>query len=773
MASGIRKFFVNRPFSQYMLIAFLILVMGVITGITYVDYLNEKANFERNSEILQVNTEENIIEALQLTDSALKLYDTTLNRQMREGFHIFMDEYNNSGMDPAGMDLEAVRQQLGENYDLYIINDSGVIEYSTYAPEIGLDFKKVPYFYEYLNKIRDSEGFFPDRVVRETAGKYLRKFAYMPTPDHRYILELGYTGEALTRERGSLPYNEIIHRIATHNPNLENIRIFNSKGSIIEGKQFLSPDPDTAIIISRVIQERKSIQQADPLNGKTIKYLFIDLKDPEYGSDTSLTAELTYNNLLIRDSLNKLLIFRILVALIAVIFCFCAVYLLSKYLARPIEDIVEDVDRIAKGDLDHKIRSTPGKEFERLEQSINTMISTLKDTITLQQKVSASLKESEERYKAISDLISDYAYSMSINAEGKFSPEWATGAFLQIFGYTMNEVLQKGGWGKFIHPLDFDVFSEHRKKILANAGHHSEFRIIHRNGQIKWISHMTQPVWDDKVGRVVRVYAAGQDITIRKQIEGQLRELNEELESRVVNRTVQLEAINRELESFSYMVSHDLRAPLRAIDGFSNILMAEYAEDLPDEAKRYLALVSENVAQMRKLIENLINFSHMNRKSLIIEKVYPADLVRESLNELRNERNIAEVEIVTGDLPPFSGDPAMMKLVFQNLISNALKFTRKRPHARIETGSFRKGQQVVYFVRDNGVGFDMHYRNKLFGVFQRLHPETEYEGTGLGLAIVQRIIHRHEGSIWAEGEVDKGATFYFTVGGGHSEESRL
>ena len=218
------------------------------------------------------------------------------------------------------------------------------------------------------------------------------------------------------------------------------------------------------------------------------------------------------------------------------------------------------------------------------------------------------------------------------------------------------------------------------------------------------------------------------------------------------------------------MVSHDLRAPLRAIDGFSRIVLDDYTGGLPNEGKRYLILVRENVTQMRALIDNLINFSHMSRKSLNIVTVHPSDIVRAVLDDLRSEQAGRAVDIVIDDLPPCRADPDLLKLVYLNLLSNALKFTRKCQEARIEIGSIKKTGRTVYLVRDNGVGFDMRYSPKLFVVFQRLHPVKEYEGTGLGLAIVQRIIHRHGGDVWAEGEIDKGATFFFTIGGGTGDE---
>lgn len=241
----------------------------------------------------------------------------------------------------------------------------------------------------------------------------------------------------------------------------------------------------------------------------------------------------------------------------------------------------------------------------------------------------------------------------------------------------------------------------------------------------------------------------------------------------------QLAEANRELEAFTYSVSHDLRAPLRAMDGFSRILLEEYAAYLPVDAQRYLRLVRENAQQMGALIQGLLTLSRVGRQSLARQTVAPAEIVQQVLAELEAERKGRNVEIVIGELPPCEADPVLLKRVWVNLLANALKFTRRRDAARIEIGSIDPkglerplGSGPIYFVRDNGAGFDMQYAHKLFGVFQRLHRAEEYEGSGVGLAIVQRIVHRHGGRIWAEAEVDKGATFYFTLASISEEPGR-
>ena len=244
-----------------------------------------------------------------------------------------------------------------------------------------------------------------------------------------------------------------------------------------------------------------------------------------------------------------------------------------------------------------------------------------------------------------------------------------------------------------------------------------------------------------------------------KRAEDAVNRLNEDLD----RRATELEAANKELEAFSYSVSHDLRAPLRAIDGFSRILMEEYAPQLAPEAQRYLKLVRDNTRQMGNLVDDLLAFSRLSRQPLRKQSVKTTALIHQALDELRADVNGRQVEFKVTEMPECQADPNLLKQVWINLLSNALKYTRKREVARIEIGWKKENDEQVFFVKDNGVGFDIQYVHKLFGIFQRLHRSEDYEGTGVGLAIVQRIVHRHGGRAWAEGHVDDGATFYFSL----------
>ena len=868
-------------FSQYLLFAMMVLVLVIAAGITYFDYGQAEAIYHQNARAMQAQTEEDITQTIRVVDAGYEIFDSSLNLRMRDGFRIFLAEYELSGRDPSQMDLQKIKEDLGNTMDLYIINESMVVEYTTYPPDIGLDFSRWPHSYNYLRDIIQKEGFFPDRVVYEVGTAKLRKYAYMPTPDHRYLLELGMNERGIG-ERPKIQYQDHLRAIAFHNPAIIGFRAFDTVGREI-GNGSRSKN-DTPVHVRQVIEERRTIEVVDPVNRTLTRYLFVDLANSNYAADTSWIIELVYDQSWIQDQLSDLLRFHALVALGAVLLSAGIGLVLSRRLTRPISRMVRDIDTISRGDLDHTLTPLTIREFAKIEESVTDLVGKLKGMIEQLQQREMELQTSEENYRTVvenqTELIARFlpdgthifvneAYCryfgkpcqellgtvlwphipdedrsrlrmhfaaltpespkgtiehriitpdgevrwLQWNDQAIFSGDgaiveylsvgrditekWKIGAdlveserkFRDLAGLLPQVIFETDLSGRitYVNQAAYAIFGYEPEdleqginisQVIRSEDHHqmmlnfqnalnsgklgaAEYHMVRKDGSVLVGMVYSSPIVRE--GAVVGIRGILVDITQLKQVEEDLRKLNEELEQRVAGRTQDLEEANRELEAFSYSVSHDLRAPLRAIDGFSSILLSEFSGAPDPKVAVLLERIRMNAQKMGQLIDAILNFSRMSRQPLSTTRIFPAVMVDEILAELQPLRQGRAVEVLIGDLPPCKGDPALVRQVFFNLIANAFKFTRTREQAVITIGSFSDQGRTVYFVRDNGVGFDMRYVVKLFSVFQRLHDEKEYEGTGIGLAIVHRIIERHGGKVWAEGEVDRGASFYFTL----------
>ncbi len=370
------------------------------------------------------------------------------------------------------------------------------------------------------------------------------------------------------------------------------------------------------------------------------------------------------------------------------------------------------------------------------------------------------LLHAEEKYRSIfnNSVIGMYQTTPG----GRFLN--ANAALARILGYDAPEELTNSvvdlATQIYVDPEDREIF----KEIISKEGviENFETQLYRKNREKIWASICGRSVMDaqDNIS-----YYAGtiENITERKRMQEEIRKLNKELEQRVAERTAQLEAANRELEAFSYSVSHDLRAPLRSIDGFSRIILEEYQDSLDDTGKRYLERVCKGVQHMELLIDDLLKLSRVTQTEMYFESFDLSSMMKAIIEEQKKNDPDRDIDIVVQADIVVTGDPRLLRDALQNLVDNAWKFTAKTEHPRIEFGKMKENGETVYFIKDNGVGFDMKYVDKLFGVFQRLHTTEEFPGTGVGLATVRRIITRHNGRIWAEGEVGKGATFWFTL----------
>lgn len=354
-----------------------------------------------------------------------------------------------------------------------------------------------------------------------------------------------------------------------------------------------------------------------------------------------------------------------------------------------------------------------------------------------------ALRESEERLRAILTGISDLITVQNKN----FDIIWVNQPIIDLYGDVIGKKCYE------VYKRSTEPCSDCYIETVFNEGKilFAERHIVLPNGKLRHNLLSSSPVRDAE-GNIVAMLEIVKDITERKQLEEDLK-----------RKTVELEALNKELESFSYSVSHDLRAPLRSIDGFSQALLEDYAENLNTQGKDYLQRVRTATQRMAEIIDALLELSRVIRSEIRLKQVDLSEMAQKIAMELQERRSERQVDFIITPGLIANGDARLLQLVLENLLGNAWKFTGKQQHAKIEFGVTEPEGERVYFVRDNGAGFDKAYADKLFSAFRRLHSPKEFSGIGIGLTTVKRIIHRHGGRVWAEGEVGKGAIFYFTL----------
>ncbi len=380
--------------------------------------------------------------------------------------------------------------------------------------------------------------------------------------------------------------------------------------------------------------------------------------------------------------------------------------------------------------------------------------------ITDRRRTEEALRKSEERFRLLVEGVEDYAIYM-LDTHGRVTT-WNVGAE-RIHGYRAQEIIGRR-FHRFYTPED----AERKKPDQALAVATSEGRyqdehwLVRKNGSPFWASFVITALRDE-TGKLTGFSSIARDVTKRKHAEDEIRRLNTALELQVRERTAELEAAYQEMEAFSYSISHDLRAPLIHIAGFVEMLKADLGPKLDDRSRRHLDTICNSTEHMGRMIAELLMISRLGRAEMHKVRLNLGDVVKDAQRELSEDLQNRTVSWMVSDLPEVQADPVLMRQAIVNLLSNALKFTRTRPEARIEVGVLPKDNEDVIFVRDNGVGFDMKYAGKLFGVFQRMHPASEFEGMGIGLAKTKRIVQRHGGRTWAESVPNEGATFFFSL----------
>jgi len=427
-------------------------------------------------------------------------------------------------------------------------------------------------------------------------------------------------------------------------------------------------------------------------------------------------------------------------------------------------ELFERFGRVAKTSIPEQyetyVASTNTWFFTSLYHLTDDIVVSFFENITQKKRVELERMESEERFrKAFEEAPMGIAMA-SLTTGQLFS---TNNSLCEMLGYS-DEELRQLTFLDVTYPDDCASDVEAVKNIVEGRIHKhvTEKRYIRKDGGIIWgLRALTKINYSG--GKPDYALAMIKDITDRKHAEEEIKKLNAELEFKVELRTAQLEASNKELEAFSYSVSHDLRAPLRHINGYVNLLNERYSDELPEKALHYLETVTTAAKQMGMLIDDLLQFSRTGRQEVHQTTTDMNILIKEVLEKIKPDTENRKINWDVQELPEVFGDYSLLKQVWLNLLDNAIKYTRNKKLAEISIGCTVNQENIVFFVRDNGVGFDMKYAHKLFGVFQRLHTQAEFEGTGIGLANVQRIIFKHNGQVWAEAKLDLGATFFFSL----------
>jgi PAS domain S-box-containing protein len=685
----------------------ILLVICVVGFITVNDYLYTKNSFDHEASLLQVQTEQNIIEAMRLKDLTWNIYDETLDDQMKKGLTAVLLEYNQSGDEPERMDITGVKKSLGDNYDIYVINESGVIIETTFEPELGQDFRKIPYFYEYLTKIRMSEGFFADRIVRDKlGGGQLRKFAYMPTPDHKYIAELGFAGQTFDEINQHLDDQTQIEKIVSVNPYVEQFTVYNSMGRRLDNNSY--PEKSVQDHLNEAIKNRKNLEVADPEHARTIRYLFVDLKVDKYGSDPSRIVQITYSTRLIQEALNRLILFHLILGIFIISIGCALAFVLSQRITRPIKEIVDDVNIIARGDLEHRIGPTQSTEFVILENSINMMVESLKESIKL-------VKEGEILQREMLDQLPVAVFMKNVK-DGKYT--FWNKASEQIFNLPSGEVIGR---------TDSELFSQKMVSLINKEDDEARLNQISiSNKKIadkyrgQRIIHMIIVPIFNSTNTLEYILGIGEDVT----------------EETLTMKTDLLFSITRRdiLDQLSVIVNFLERAQLKT--------SREAMQTFFDKTLESIESIRNQMAFVRTLQDiGITSPSWQSVKMVFWEAV------------MLNPSNTIDVRVEMDDIELYA-DPLLPR-VFYNLLANSIKhgdhqLTKIRLYAQ------KTGESLILIYEDNGKGIPLDQKEKIF--------EFGYgKGTGFGLFLIRELLGYTGITISETGEPGMGVKFEILV----------
>jgi PAS domain S-box-containing protein len=693
----------GHSFSRYILLWMIVLVLCVVGFLTVSDYLFTKSNFDREEVQLRILTEQNIHEAFEYKDTLWNIYDASLNERMQAGLVKVMEEYERSGRDPGKMDLAGTRDIIGSDFDIYVIDKDGVIVYTTYPQELGMDFRTIPSFFRYLTRIRSSDGFFPDRIVSELMGEgQFRKYAYMPTPDHDYVLELGLSGRYFKDLDPTIEMNDNIDAIVAVNPYVEGYRVFNTMGRRSDDNSL--PEPAVQEVLAQVIRTRQTVEVADPALATRTRYLFIDLEDPMYGSDPSRIIEITYSDRLIDAALSDLLLFHLLTGAAAILIGCIIAFILSRRLTRPVREIAMDVDIISRGNLDHRIRLTDNREFSMLACGINTMVDSLKAAFTRmrddeifktemidQLPVGIFIKRADNGQYVFWNRINEALYGISEEAViGKTDREIFPASVADAIGCEDRDLLQ--------HP------GEVRKKVVTSRS------------DANCIIHSITATILDSGGRVQFILGISEDVS--------------------------QENINLKMDLLFSFTRHEILDNLSVI---MNHLERAQLKNTPLETQNFFEKTLGSITSIKNQISSM---RALQDRGLIAPEWQPVRKVFSDAIALLPSHH-ADISMDLGEVEVFA-DPLLSRACYRLLDFSLRSGTAPVRHIRLCANV--KGDTLHILFEDDGCGIMDDEKAALFDLD---HPQ--------GLYIIRELLGYTGISISAPGNAGRGCIFHIIV----------
>ncbi|WOF17177.1 PAS domain S-box protein [Methanoplanus sp. FWC-SCC4] len=698
----------NYLFIVIFLISLIIIISSVFYGfISASDLVIAQAEESQNELTSKISDDIGII------NKGLEIYDTSLNNRLERCFIPFLEEYEKSGRDPAKMDLESVKSATGEDVTLYIINSSYVIEESTNPTSIGLDFKKfAAYYIDYLEKIRFSNDFFAERALTEIETGMVKKFGYLGTPDNRYILEISLFDEEFDKLRKELKYSDHIERVTEKNPYVTDIKIYNSIFHEVGNKNFKA-DSRFEAFLSSIFEKETSVDITDEKTGKLTRYLYIPLKSEDYGSDNSLVVKLDLTTGPMSEMLSDIFLQYVGIGIFAVMICFGSAFLISQHFGDEVKDIVKDIEKISKGDLDHKIKNTPNREFKNLEESINDMVANLRkniDEVNESRKIVTMERDRARKYFDFASVI-----FIAVTKKGdiiKFNhrAEEALGySNSESAGYNFYDLILTENNRNFVRALLlFDIDSD------RDEPRYFQCKVKTKTGTIRDIN-FSSVILRDENSDISGFLITGEDITnelkSKKDLQSSLHEKNallKEVHHRVKNN---LQVINSLLELQSGNISD------------------EYILSLFRESESRV----NSMALVHEIMYDSGNFSRINIAD------YTRSLVLETLSGKKGFLRI-NVDFILDDIF-FDLDHAVpYGLLINEMTSNAVKHAFKGKSEGNITVKLRKKDNgnIILEFRDNGTGIP--------------DEETLYASKGIGLSLIKGLTRQLKGEISIERE---------------------